>query len=857
MLVTANQRLARFRLQQFEKAQIQAKKTAWQTPHIQSWSAWIKEQWLQAGAGLLLSPQQELLFWHNAITQDEQTLVLNTKALAKQAMEAWQILADYFIDPTCLLSGGEEHIALYRWAEAVQHAIKQHNLSFVQQYTMLGKLQESLNATQTQTLILDGFDSLSPAQLSFLEHLQSLGCSIYQTYHEGKTSPPKLYIYQDEESELRFVCQHIRNLMATDKNKTIGLLIPDLEQRSALVNQILSEELAPALPLNSKTDQEGLYFNLSMGSVLGKQPVIQAAMRLLSLTITPTLDSEAISNLLHTPYLQGYTQESSLRAELDKALRAANYQSLSLKQLLYFAQHSDNKTPILIDVLQDLILDIAESNSFSGKQYLSAWLDKANHVLEKLQCFTTAESTFEMAQVQGWKDLITQLSSLDDFCGQVTWAEALGYLQEYTYEQHFRPAPSLANVQVMGFLEASNLEFDEAFIISMDDQTWPPAARPHPLIPVDIQAQYQTPHANSEREWVYAQTVWQNVLCIAPHIHVSYAKIRDQHDVQASPLLAGLSRTELPPFTSQRYATQLQQQHINLEAIEDKVLPVGKDEHIHGGTNILAAQSACSFQAFAKYRLKLNSFEQPTQGLNAREQGTLLHKVLELFWQRFPSQQKLRSLIDANTLEGEIKACIDDAWSSLKRFIPQDIQWLETRRLQRLVLDWLMLESNRTPFKVVEREAWRDIKLGDLVLHTKLDRIDMDHEGRRMILDYKTGNCATSSTLGERPESPQLPAYLLAEQDNGLNIDALAFAQVRFEGMGFKGFAKEDGILPNIRGYKGRKNDPADWDELTHHWKDTLNMLADEFMAGDISVNPKTAQSCTYCEFAGLCRIQH
>jgi len=132
----------------------------------------------------------------------------------------------------------------------------------------------------------------------------------------------------------------------------------------------------------------------------------------------------------------------------------------------------------------------------------------------------------------------------------------------------------------------------------------------------------------------------------------------------------------------------------------------------------------------------------------------------------------------------------------------------------------------------------------------------VDGEGRRIILDYKTGDSTAGKALGERPDAPQLPAYLLAEQDKGLSIDALAFAQVRFEGMGFKGFAKEAGILPNIRSYKGRKDDPEDWDELTHHWKDTLNMLADEFMAGDATVTPKTAQSCTYCDFEGLCRIQ-
>jgi ATP-dependent helicase/DNAse subunit B len=134
--------------------------------------------------------------------------------------------------------------------------------------------------------------------------------------------------------------------------------------------------------------------------------------------------------------------------------------------------------------------------------------------------------------------------------------------------------------------------------------------------------------------------------------------------------------------------------------------------------------------------------------------------------------------------------------------------------------------------------------------------VDIDKDGHRMILDYKTGESTAGKALGERPDAPQLPAYLLAEQDKGLTVDALAFAQVRFQGLGFKGFAQEDGVLPDIKAYKGRKDAPQDWDALTQHWQDSLNNLADEFMAGGAAVKPKNAQACTYCDFKSLCRIQ-
>jgi len=854
--VTVNQRLARFRLQQFEAKQTEQGKLAWKTPNISSWSVWLQQQWLQDGEGLLLSPQQEALFWRDVVSDDEQTHVLQPKALAKQAMDAWLILADYFIDPACLASGGDEHQALLRWAHQVQQRIQQNNTNFIQRHQLLALLCEQPCLSTPKTLVLDGFDALNPAQAHYLKHLQASGFEILTVQQDGEATLPTLQAYHDEESELRLVCQHIRQTIAQHPSSNIGLLIPDLEQRATWVSQILREELAPALSLKSETELEGEYFNLSLGSVLAKQPLIHTALNLLSLTLQPDWDTPTITQLLHSPYLKGFIDEVDARAALDKHIRAENNPSLSLKQLLYITQHHTVKTPILEEVLQDLSFTLSESKPYSGKTLLSHWLHETDTFLTQMGCFENISLSYETAQLQGWKDMIHQLIGLDDFCGKLTWAEAFGRLKEYAFEQMFRPAPGLANIQVMGFLEASNLEFDETFIISMDDNTWPPAAKPHPLIPVDIQVQHQTPHANSEREWFYAQTVWRNLMYSAPIIHVSYAKNREHQEMQPSPLLGGLSQGKDMTFASQRYASQLQQQQVTLEDIQDMAYPVDKDESIRGGTGILAAQSACSFQAFAKYRLKLEGLETPTSGLNSREQGIMLHQVLETFWLQHPSQQRLLDLIEAKILDAEIQSCISNAWRSLKRFVPSHTKHLEERRLIRLIRDWLLLEAERAPFKVVEREVWRDVKLGDLVLHTKLDRIDVDGEGRRIILDYKTGDSVAGKALGERPDAPQLPAYLLAEQDKGLSIDALAFAQVRFEGMGFKGFAKDDAVLPKLKAYKGKKDQPEDWDELTQHWQDTLNRLADEFMAGEANVAPKTSQSCTYCDFEGLCRVQ-
>ncbi|MDX8384320.1 MAG: PD-(D/E)XK nuclease family protein, partial [Ghiorsea sp.] len=666
--------------------------------------------------------------------------------------------------------------------------------------------------------------------------------------------------YQHEEEEIRQVCQQIRSLLDQHPDANIGIFVPNLEQCAQQISRICSQELAPALSLQASDDSQGDYFNISVGSVLAKQPMIQAAFTLLSLTIKPQLQYQDISELLLNPYIIGYQEEATDRAKLDAYLRAHNNDQLSLQQLLASCQQTELLLPVFQQYLQHLHQQISHANDFSAKHKLSHWVMVSETLLAHFQWHEQASSAHERTQVQNWRDLMQELTALDDFCEPLSWSEALGRLQEYAFEQLFRPAPGQANIQIMGLLEAANLHFDHAFIIGMDELTWPPAAKPHPLIPIDIQVAHQTPHANSEREWVFAQSVWQHLLHVSPDIHISYANTRDHQEVQASPLLQQLSVENISPLPSFRYAASLQQQHVDLQYISDKSIAIAATDSIKGGTGILKAQSACAFQAFAAYRLHLKTVETPSKGLNSSEQGVLLHAALEYFWQQHKAQRNLLILIQQGQLESSIQTCIQQAWSSIHRPIAFAIKALEEKRLASLLLQWLTFESQRPAFKVTNFEVWRDVKLGSkqqkLTLHTKIDRLDSDAEGKRLILDYKTGKSTASKALGERPDEPQLPIYFVAESQLGNAVDGVAFAQVRSFDLSFQGFAQAKGALPNIKAFKGKKDQPQDWHELSCQWQEVLDRLADEFLAGNADVAPKNSPSCQYCDFSGLCRYE-
>ncbi|MDQ7001146.1 MAG: hypothetical protein Q9N02_00470, partial [Ghiorsea sp.] len=418
ILVTSNQRLARFRLQAFEKQQLQLGKTAWETPAMLPWATWLRLQWDHANIGLWLSKQQEALLWQTCIAQDQQVHVLNPKALSKQAMDARQILTDFHIDPDCLEHVGEEHLALWRWQQSIQEQTAEHYLSF----QILEMLQHTQIMPIQPHIVLDGFDSFTPAQISYFEHLKQLGCNINLVVNDSPKANVERIQYQDEEAEIRQVCQKIRRHSQQHPQHSIAVLVPNLERVAPTISQIFSEELAPTLSLESNVDEQGAYFNMSLGSPLAKQPLIQTALHLLRLTQQYSMDFQLVSQLLLNPYIQGHDDESAQRAACDANLRQHNQYNLTIKQWLQLCQaNDDSPLPLLIHVLELVLQQQQALKSSPHKQYLSQWLSISESFLDNILWQSqNSNLAYEAAQQQNWKTLITSLPSLDDFCGLIT-----------------------------------------------------------------------------------------------------------------------------------------------------------------------------------------------------------------------------------------------------------------------------------------------------------------------------------------------------------------------------------------------------------------------------------------------------
>ena len=318
---------------------------------------------------------------------------------------------------------------------------------------------------------------------------------------------------------------------------------------------------------------------------------------------------------------------------------------------------------------------------------------------------------------------------------------------------------------------------------------------------------------------------------------------------------------ELPP---PNYARALQETGVR-ERIPDlafAILPAPTT--IRGGTSVIRDQAACPFRAFARHRLLARTLDAPHAGLDAAERGTLLHRVLSLVWGRIGSHAGLLSLDDAavdNVLQEAAARAIAEEGARGIEILTGRFATIECARLVRMLGEWLRYERERSPFEVVERERKRQVTWSGLSMSVRLDRLDRLADGTHALIDYKTGAAKFTSWLGNRPDEPQLPLYLVTAQQP---VSVLAFARVkrgeRGKVFGFEGVSVVENLLPDVAPIEQKRGMErkgyASWDVLVQEWETALDGLVGGFARGAAQVDPKYGgQTCAQCDLQSLCRV--
>ncbi len=861
VVLTPNQRLARRIRLGWGKWQLHNGHSCWQSPAVMSLQQWWQhcyEMTVLTGMELpnLLTTQQELELWQTSIIENPlSAALLRPRGAAQLARDAyqnmllWQI--DWRTEPQASAFSFDTDASLFlEWVQAYERQIDSRALATVPQLVL-----QLARQNHRETIVLAEFDEVPPL---YRAGLLSQTDTLVEYAYRAPAGTHRIVACEDNDSELLQAARWAKQISLDEPQARVAILVPTLQQRRQTMQRTLQQVFTDNRPLGRKS----LPVNFSAGVSLISCGVVRTALALLEL---PVADSNlpALVRLLHSRYRD--SSELALEQQLIQRLYRRGREQVSSSLLRHECTRVETAAGTGLKLGQQL-LALSQQRDLQARHLPSKWAQLFAACLKQLGWPGSAPlDSEEYQQIEHWHAALEQMSELDRVCSPMSFSSAQRRLQQICMEAVFQPQTEDAQIQVLGLLEAAGLQFDHLWLCGMSSTEWPPVATPNPFIPSQLQRELHMPHANAERELLYARGLLQQFVACGADIVASYARFDADVPQAPSPLLAALTSTETiaeqdscPPHWLEIHALCL------AESVGDDSAPVVSDKEANetrGGSGLIADQSQCPFRAFAYHRLQARPLPDLTVALTAAERGSILHDALFQLWGELSDSTRLHATTEQEREQVILRAA-SSAVDAFRQHHPQaEMQALldvELLRLQPLLNTWLDVEAQRGEFSVVAREEGIVIELGKLSLQLRIDRIDQLASGRKMIIDYKSGNGEIRYWAGDRPQQPQLPLYAQAMGDD---VEAVSFAIVSSKDCSFKGLGRgEDtpGIKSDISAaVRLWDNPPQDWNSLQEYWRQSLQNLAQQFLDGDAQVDPVDSRNtCTWCGLEGLCRIQ-
>jgi probable DNA repair protein len=879
-VLTANARLSRSLLNEQARHMQDSGREAWRTPDVLPWNAWLAEAWEEAALlsdsplDRLLSEEQEAQLWANVIVANDHQL-LRPAATARTAQHSWKLLHQWQVgldEPAFRFH--ENAQAFRRWALAFRRACAERSvLSVAELEGRLASLCGKGGLAVPARMLLVGFYDLTPAQQELATSLSAAGSNVAWVGMQAARGNVRRVEARDSQHETRLVASWARAVLGEHPRARVGIVLPDLATRRQALERQLAHVLDPARQRPGAAASTRPW-NLSLGLPLDSYPVIQTALQLLSLS-AGTADIVTLGQLLASPFWAmpaeraGHLPELNRRALLDRRLRSLGDHRMTIGTVGFYAgQESEDGAarPWRSGILHGRLARLAvlqrtlpgSAGSAEWARCLSGWLAEAGW------CAGCRLDGSSFQAVERWQRLLSSFSRLDEFSGPLGRAAAVQTLRRLASEVIFQPNSGDAPVQVLGLHEANEQRFDHLWVMNLHDGLGPQAPAPDPFIPLELQRLRTMPGCDPERELQLARLIIDQLAGAAGTVVFSHPATAGDELLSPSPLIMDFEpwqAGEVPRWPGPGWREIILERAV-VRPLQEQPLPTPDGQGVTGGSGVLKSQSACPFRAFAEYRLAAWPLDSASLGLGPMRRGSLLHRVMELFWRAMENSERLLGMSE-KVLRGQVEEAVAVALEEQRRASPLTVNAryaeIEAGRLGSQVLDWLKLEKQRSPFRVVAFEQEAVVEAGGLRLRVVIDRIDQLADGREVVIDYKTGRTAAAGWFGERPDEPQLPLYSVAQP--GSEWAGLAFAQLRADGLKFTGVVSDGDVLPGLppKG-KGPLAEAAErWPAVLSDWSRAVVRLGAEFRAGRADVAPKNGlRTCdsSYCRLAPLCRVR-
>jgi len=866
------------RLAQARRAERPAGQAVWRTHAaltVGQWLATLADEALLSGLAELpagLDPFAERLLWERVIADSLDPAaapLFDIEGMAATAAEAQALARIWKIDPAAGPLSDEARLFVGWQAEFLKRCRSGGWLDLAGlQWQVVGLIEGGHFALPSAVSLL-GFDRCTPLENALLKALAGRGVRLEKPA-ERSAGPGRQQVLAcpDSAAECAAVAAWAKAQLAARPTARLGIVAPDLAGVRDRLEFCLDDALHPAL-IRPDAAEAPRSFNFSLGRALADLPLIRLALDLLALGGgRGKIEQSRLSAVLLAGGWSAGVAESDGRARLDAALRRDLPYFTSLPAVLRLADRlAENEAPLCPQSVAALAALVEVARNAGRKLRPGQWAGVFRAALKALGWPGDRElSSHEFQARRAFGEVLESFGQFDALLGPLAQNDALRRLGQLCRQRIFQPETrGRPAIQVLGVLESAGLEFDALWVMGMNDDLWPPAPRPNPLLPAEAQRAAGAAHASAEVELDFARRVHARLLQAAPNVTFSWAQAAGNRVLRPSPLIAGLAAADEGPAGLVTLARQLAAEAgTAIEQLADAwAPPVGPGEKVAGGSWLLRAQAICPAWAYYQFRLGGKALDAAVEGLDPAARGTLVHGALEAFWRAVRSAQALvgLSVVERRqAIASAVAAALQNFEQERRLSLPARFRELEGRRLEKLLDVWLAVEAKRgLDFAVIACEEVAEVEIEEIKVRMIVDRIDRLADGRQIIIDYKTGAAIDVKNWAEaRLTEPQLPIYAALVNDE---VAAVVFAKVRLDKPAFAGVAEEKDILPGVQGIGEEKQkifDPAefpDWVAVVTHWRERLHAIAREVKTGQAGVMFADEKALQYCEVLPLLRL--
>ena len=520
------------------------------------------------------------------------------------------------------------------------------------------------------------------------------------------------------------------------------------------------------------------------------------------------------------------------------------------------------------------------------------WRDNAeglkNYILavaEKLASYLDPES-HETIVLKALTEHVTLIESLSAQYG----VEMLGItafrllersLSSLTIPLEGKP---LKGLQIMGTLETRALDFDNIYILSMNEGVYP---RKHPrrsFIPDSLRQAYGM-NTSAHDESVMAYNFY-SMISRASQVTLIYdARVGGTNSGQISRYCAQLLYLSgadishrLATFSPALFNSDSLTIHKNARILDSLNRFLSEDnDALCFSASALKDYIECPLRFYLVHIERLNMEETNTEFIDSSDYGTVLHEVAENIYKR---------LLNNRVLTPEALDSVIENPSRIDRYVTAAMNGIVYRRsdpatplppegrligsvIRNIILEMLRCEKKFTPMKFVEAERNRTTRLtlpSGLTVNVKayIDRVDIvncdanGNGGTLRCVDYKTGSEEMSvqsveslfnASSGHYPKAIfQLMLYcnIYAAMENYTGpVQPFIYA--------FKTIAV-NGLQPLKYGDRAKKEVLTDFHVLNKEYLECLDRLLRELFDPNVPFRQAcTDKVCTFCSFKRIC----